>query len=205
LRLFWTLLIWALVMSAANAPLVLVQSEPVISLSGSDHNASFTGAGFLPTDTTCYVSSPSSNNIIFSSACVVQAGTGKPYGGFTIGNVLPGDYVVQVTGNYGDFAQAIVQVNGGALPYGLNQAAGYYPGSRVAIQATGLLPTDTTCQLSSPSSPNVILPGTAACVIQAGTGVAYGGFIVGNVLPGSYVIQVTGNEGDFAQTVLGVG
>jgi len=210
LRLIRALLIWVLVISTANATLSLVQSQPVISLSWSDHNVSFTGVGFLPTDTTCDVSSPSSNGTILSSACVVQEGTGRPYGGFTIGNVLPGDYVVQVTGNFGDFAQAIVQVNGGAPPqptqqYGPSQATGYYPGSRVSIEATGLLPTDTTCQLSSPSSPNVILPGTAACVTQVGTGVAFGGFIVGNVLPGSYVIQVTGNQGDSAQTVLAVG
>jgi len=199
------LLICVLVISVANATLILVQSEPVISLSGSGHSVSFTGAGFLPTDTTCYVSSPSSNGVILSSACVVQAGTGTPYGGFIIGNVLPGAYVIQVTGNYGDFAQAIVQVSGGAQQYGLVHVAGYQAGSRVSIQATGLLPTDTACLLSSPSSPNVVLPGTAACVIQAGTGVAYGGFIVGNVLPGEYVIQVTGNQGDFAQTVLAVG
>jgi len=194
-----------LVICVANAKPILVQSEPVMSLSVSGRNVSFTAAGFLPTDTTCYVSSPSSNGVILSSACVVQAGTGAPYGGFTIGNVLPGQYVVQVTGNYGDFAQAIVQVNGGAPQFGLGQVAGYQSGSRVSIQATGLLPTDTTCQLSSPSSPNVILPGTSACVIQAGTGVAYGGFIVGNVLPGSYVIQVTGNQGDSAQTVVAIG
>jgi hypothetical protein len=112
--------------------------------------------------------------------------------------------VIQVTGDYGDFAQAIIQVDGGSPPYGPAQVAGYAAGSRVSIQATGLLPTDTTCQISSPSSPNVVLPGTAACVIQAGTGDAFGGFIVGNVLPGSYVIQVTGDQGDFAQTVLSV-
>jgi hypothetical protein len=198
-------LICALIISAANATFIIVQSEPVISLSGSGHNVSFTGAGFLPTDTTCYVSSPSSNGVILSSACVVQAGTGAPSGGFSIGNVLIGQYVIQVTGNYGDFAQAIVQVNGGTPQSGTTPVAGLQAGSRVSVQATGLLPTDTTCQLSSPSSPNVILPGTAACVIQAGTGVAYGGFIIGNVLPGSYVIQVTGNQGDFAQTVLTVG
>jgi hypothetical protein len=127
-----------------------------------------------------------------------------PYGGFIIGNVLPGAYVIQVTGNYGDFAQAIVQVDGGAPQIGVGQAGGYQPGSTVPIQASGLLPTDTTCQLSS-RSPNAILPGTAACVIQAGTGVAQGSFIVGNVLPGSYVIQVSGNQGDFAQTILVVG
>ena len=206
MRLIGAFLICALVISAANATLITVQSEAVISLSGdSGHDVSFTGAGFLPTDTTCYVSSPSSNGVILSSACVVQAGTGAPYGGFTIGNVLPGQYVIQVTGNYGDFAQAIVQVNGGTPQFGVSHVANLQPGSRVSIQATGLLPIDTTCQLSSPSSPNVILPGTAACVIQAGTGVAYGGFIIGNVLPGSYVIQITGNQGDFAQTVLAVG
>ena len=113
--------------------------------------------------------------------------------------------MIQVTGNYGDFAQAIVDVNGGTPQFGASHVGSLQPGSRVSVQATGLLPTDTTCQLSSPSSPNVILPGTAACVIQAGTGVAYGGFTIGNVLPGSYVIQVTGNQGDFAQTVLVVG
>jgi hypothetical protein len=200
------LLLYALVISAANAMLITVQSEPVISLSGgSGHDVSFTGAGFLPTDTTCYVSSPSSNGVILSSGCVVQAGTGAPHGSFTIGSVPPGQYVIQVTGNYGDFAQTIVQVNGGTPQFSASHVASLQPGSRVSVQATGLLPTDTTCQLSSPSSPNVILPGTAACVVQAGTGVAYGGFIIGNVLPGSYVIQVTGNQGDFAQTVLAVG
>ena len=77
-----------------------------------------------------------------------------------------------------------------------------HAGRWVSVHVTGLLPTDTTCSISSPSSPNVVLPGSAACAIQAGTGVANGGFIIGNVLPGSYVIQVTGNQGDFAQAVL---
>jgi hypothetical protein len=77
-----------------------------------------------------------------------------------------------------------------------------HAGRWVGVHVTGFLPTDTTCTISSPSSPNVILPGSAACAIQAGTGIANGGFIIGNVLPGSYVIQVTGNQGDFAQAVL---
>lgn len=76
------------------------------------------------------------------------------------------------------------------------------PGAQVSFHASGFLPTDTTCTISSPSSPNLILNG--ACVIQEGTGIAYGGFIIGNVLPGEYVIQITGNQGDFAQTVLSV-
>jgi len=32
-----------------------------------------------------------------------------------------------------------------------------------------------------------------------------GGFIIGNVLPGYYVVQVTGSQGDSVQTVLDVG
>ena len=77
-----------------------------------------------------------------------------------------------------------------------------HAGRWISVHVTGLLPTNRTCSISSPSSPNAVLPGSAACAIQLGTGVAYGGFIVGNVLPGSYVIQVTGDQGDFAQTIL---
>jgi len=80
-----------------------------------------------------------------------------------------------------------------------------HAGGWVSVHVTGLLPTDTTCTISSPSSPSVIAPGSAACAIQVGTGVANGGFIIGVALPGSYVIQVTGNQGDFAQTLLSVG
>jgi hypothetical protein len=207
LRLIATLFfVGALLLFAANAAVINVESEPVISLSQATGSAgvsiSFSGAGFLPTDTTCSLSSPSSNSVIMSSACVIQAGTGLPTGGFTLGNVLPGQYLIEVIGNQGDFAQAIVEVNGGSQ-FSLSPATGS-PGTRVSIHGAGLLPTDTTCTLSSPSSPNVILPGTAACVIQAGTGVPTGGFIIGNVPPGQYVIQVTGDQGDYVQIVLAV-
>jgi hypothetical protein len=207
LRLIATLFfVGALLLFAANAAVINVESEPVISLSQATGSAgvsiSFSGAGFLPTDTTCSLSSPSSNSVIMSSACVIQAGTGLPTGGFTLGNVLPGQYLIEVIGNQGDFAQAIVEVNSGSQ-FSLSPATGS-PGTRVSIHGAGLLPTDTTCTLSSPSSPNVILPGTAACVIQAGTGVPTGGFIIGNVPPGQYVIQVTGDQGDYVQIVLAV-
>jgi len=199
------LLICALLTTSVSTMFTTVQSEPTIFLSGAGSRVSFTGAGFLPTDRTCFVSSPSSSSVILSSACAVQVGTGMPYGGFMVGAALPGQYVIQVTGDWGDFAQAILVVNGGSQQQqSFSHAAGYAPGSSVSIHASGMLPTDTTCQISSPSSPGVVLPGTAACVIQAGTGVAYGGFIIGNVLPGDYVIQITGNQGDFAQTVLAV-
>jgi len=201
------LLIGALLVAVASSTLMFVEAQPVITLSGGfgSKSVSFTGEGFLPTDTTCFVSSPSSSGVLISSACAIQAGTGVPYGGFMIGNVLPGQYVIQVTGNQGDFAQAIVEANLGPGSQGGMTHVSLQPGSWVSIHATGLLPTDTTCHLSSPSSPSVILPGTGACVIQAGTGIANGGFIIGNVLPGAYVIQVTGDQGDFAQTVVAVG
>jgi len=76
------------------------------------------------------------------------------------------------------------------------------PGGRVSVEGSGFLPTDNTCTISSPSSSNLILAGTAACVIQVGTGNAVGGFIVGNVLPGYYVVQITGTQGDFAQAII---
>jgi len=78
------------------------------------------------------------------------------------------------------------------------------PGTHVTVQGSGFLPTDTTCTISSPASPNLILNGTAACVVQVGTGIAIGGFIIGNVLPGSYLVQLTGNQGDFAQAIVAV-
>lgn len=132
-----------------------------------------------------------------------SVGSSIPHGGFTMENVLPGQFLLQVTGNQGGLAQTILEVNGGSQ-LSLSHADAR-PGAGVSIHATGMLPTDSTCQISSPSSPSVILPGTAACVIQLGSGVAYGGFNVGNVLPGQYVIQITGNQGDSAQTIIAVG
>ena len=132
-----------------------------------------------------------------------SSGASIPHADFTLGNVLPSQFLLQVTGNQGDFAQTILEMSGG---YQLSRSQpDARPGAGVSIHATGMLPTDSTCQLSSPSSPNVILPGTAACVIRLGSGVAYGGFTVGNVLPGQYVIQITGNQGDTAQTIIAVG
>ena len=76
------------------------------------------------------------------------------------------------------------------------------PGGQVSVSGSGFLPTDTTCTISSPSSPNLILNGTAACIIQSGTGIAVGGFIIGYVLPGNYVVQIIGDQGDFAQAIV---
>jgi len=78
------------------------------------------------------------------------------------------------------------------------------PGGQVSVQGTGFLPTDTTCTISSPTSPYLILNGSAGCAIQSGIGIAVGSFIVGNVPAGYYVVQITGNEGDFGQTIVSV-
>jgi len=141
--------------------------------------------------------------VLSSSKGLGSGGASIPHGDFTLGNILSSQFLLQVTGNQEDFAQTILEMSGG---YQLSRSqVDARPGAGVSIHATGMLPTDSTCQLSSPSSPNVILPGTAACVIRLGSGVAYGGFTVGNVLPGQYVIQITGNQGDSAQTIIAVG
>jgi hypothetical protein len=199
------LLVLALPLSASLRAVPKVQAEPVIALSPGTARVgldiSISGTGFLPTDTSCTFSSPSSGGLVTSSACVSQGGSLS--GSFTVGNVPPGDYVVQASGNVGDSAQALLEISGGAQ-LALSPAASQ-PGADVTVQGSGFLPTDTTCTISSPSSPNPILPGSGACVIQSGTGTAIGSFIVGNVPPGAYVIQLTGNQGDSAQALLEVG
>ena len=181
-----------------------VESQPVISLSAGTTSVggriSVGGNGFLPTDTACTFSSPSSAGLVTSMACVTQGGSVA--GGFIVGNVMPGAYVIQASGNQGDFAQALLQVSGGAQ-LGLSPGTGA-PGVDVSIMGTGFLPTDTTCTISSPSNPNLILTGTSACALQAGSGTPHGSFIIGNVLPGQYVVQVNGNQGDYAQAILAV-
>ena len=194
------LFLTCLLVSTGQIFLTNVEGEPVIVLSLGSSNVgsqiSISGSGFLPTDTTCTFSSSSSANVVMSAACVTSGGSLS--GGFTVGNVMPGAYVIQASGNQGDFADAILQVNGGA-EIGLSPATGQ-PGLDVSVQGVGFLPTDTTCILSSPSSTNVILQGSAACVIDSG--VPHGGFIIGNVLPGEYVIQLTGNQGDSGQAIV---
>ena len=181
-----------------------IQAQPVVALSTGTARVgldiSIRGTGFLPTDTSCEFSSPSSTAVVTSSACVTQGGS--LWGSFIVGNVVSGAYVIQASGNQGDSAQVILYVSGGAQVE-LSPAAGA-PGVDVSIQGSGFLPTDTTCTISSPSSPNPILPGSGACVIQGGSTIAVGSFMIGNVLPGAYVVQVTGSQGDSAQALLEV-
>jgi len=200
-----SLLVCALASTAAVLLPPTIQAQPVLALSAGTARVgsgiSVSGKGFLPTDTTCALSSPSSSALVRSSACITRGGSIS--GGFTVGNVMPGAYIVKASGNRGDFAEALLEVSGGAQLQ-LSPASGA-PGVDVLIQGSGFLPTDNTCTISSPSSPNPILPGTAACVIRGGTGLAIGSFTIGSVPPGDYIIQVTGSQGDSVQALLDVG
>ena len=185
--------------ASAGSLLPNLQAQPVLTLSpgsarvGSD--VSVSGTGFLPTDTTCTISSSSA--VIASSACVTQGGTLS--GSFTVGNVASGDYVIEATGDQGDSAQTVLDVSGGAEIH-LSPTTGA-PGTDIVVQGSGFLPADTSCSISSPSSPNPIL--SSACIVQ-GT-VVTGSFMIGNVPAGDYVIQITSNQGDSAQALVEVG
>ena len=186
---------------------------------------SFTITNVPTNDTSCSISSPS-GNVVTLSACVVSnapqeycsetclSGSGT----FIVGNVTPGDYVIEVTactGNNGcspsagDFAQQVFTVTAGPL-ITLSPANGV-SGTDISVSGTGFQLSDQSCSITSPSNPNVVEnPG---CSVTSGTEGIHGSFIVGNVSPGQYVIEVTGcsgnnvcspSQGDFAQQVLTV-
>jgi hypothetical protein len=187
--------------------IITVTSGPAITLKPrvAEAGASIVvnGTGFLPTDNICAIGAPGSAVILGGTqACVITVGTGAINASFTIGNILPGEYVIQVTGNGGDFAQAIVSVTSGPA-ITLKPTTGL-PGASIIVNGTGFLPTDTSCAIGAPGS-GAILGGTQACVITVGTGAINASFTIGNVTPGEYVIQVTGNGGDSAQAILAVG
>jgi hypothetical protein len=199
MRLTATFLIFTLSIFVAATGIGTVKSVAVIYLSPSTGrigtSVSVSGTGFLPTDTTCTLSSTA----ITSAACLISS-EGLT-GGFTVANVPPGAYVVEGIGDQGDIAQALLTVNG-APQLGLSPATAQ-PGTQISIAARGFIPNDATCSISS-TTPGVILAGTAACVIPSGTGTPTGGFTVGNAPPGEYVIMVTGNQGDSAEAILDV-
>jgi hypothetical protein len=89
-------------------------------------------------------------------------------------------------------------------------------GNEILVNGTGFLPTDQSCSISGIGNGNVfnpVLTGSAACAIAVGTGVVNASFVIGDVSPGQYVIEITGclgnsgcapSVGDFAQQVLRV-
>ncbi len=134
-----------------------------------------------------------------------------------MGNVSPGDYVIEVTactGNNGcspsagDFAQQVFTVTGGPL-ITLSPTSGV-PGTDISVSGTGFQLSDQACSITSPN-PNVVI--NSGCSVTSGTEGIHGSFVVGNVPAGQYVIEVTGcsgnnpcaaSQGDFAQQVLTV-
>ncbi len=193
-----------------------VTNGPMISLSPGTappgHSVIVNGTSFLPTDTACVISSPGTSAVLGGSAgCAIVAGSGIVSGSFLVGNVLPGQYVIQVTGDKGDFAQRALNVTAG-LRLSLSPGTGSI-GTSIDVNGTGFLTTDQSCSISSTSSPNPILLGSAACAATVGTGIVHGSFVIGSVSPGEYLIEVTGcvgntgcapSVGDFAQAVLNV-
>ncbi|MGA2627770.1 MAG: hypothetical protein ABSF63_12045 [Candidatus Bathyarchaeia archaeon] len=170
----------------------------------------------VPTnDTSCSVSGPT-GNFVTLSACVVNNGEGS--GTFIVGNVPPGDYVVEVTactGNTGcspsagDFAQQVFTVTGGPT-ITINPSNGV-SGTDISVSGTGFALSDQSCSITSPSNPNVVE--NSGCAVTSGTEGIHGSFVVGNVPSGQYDIEVTGcsgnnpcspSQGDFAEQVLTV-
>ena len=170
---------------------------------GSD--VSFAGFGFLPQDSGCSLSA-SISGLFSAGTCVKRWGSTMVNGSFTIGVVPPGEYFVRVIGTpYSDFADAIFNVTFG--PRIVLAPINGHIGDHVSVNGTGFLPQDSSCTIvSGPSNIfNPILPGSVACAIfRVGTGIVNGSFIIGNVPPGQYVIQVNGNLGDSAQAILTV-
>jgi hypothetical protein len=155
-----------------------------------------TGSGFSFTDTTCSITSPSLSSMVSTGACSINAGTGAVKGNFTVGNVASGSYVVRVTGNpYGDFAEATFNIVSGAS-IDLTPQSGI-AGTVVHISGIGFLPSDRGCTITGSGGVVTI----AACSMVAGSGAPKGNFTIGNVVPGAYLITVTGTYGDTAQNV----
>jgi hypothetical protein len=173
------------------------------------------GTSFPTNDTSCSISSQSSGAVTIP-ACIVSNGSAS--GTFIVGQVSPGDYVIEVTactGNVGcapsagDFSQQTFTVTGGPT-ITLNPTSGGL-GADISVSGTGFKLSDQTCSITSPSNPSVVQ--NAGCAVTSGTEDIHGSFIVGNVLAGQYVIEVTGcqgntpcapSQGDFAQEVLTV-
>ena len=170
-----------------------------------------TGQVAIPSlDRSCSISSPSSGTIIESQACAVNGGgstNGNLTGSFIVGNVSPGQYVIEVTacaGNNGctpsagDFVQAVFQTQGQPS---ISVSPGWCcsaPGSTVQVFGTGFSLNDGPCTLGGPA----VL--SYSCNISGGS--LTGTFTVANVPAGYYEVSATGNPtGDSANTNIGIG
>ncbi len=161
-------------------------------------------------DQSCSISSPTSGTIIAGEACTVNGGgsaIGNFTGSFTVGNVLPGQYVIEVTacsGNdgctpsSGDFVQAIFQTQGQPV---IEISPGWccaVPGSTVQVFGSGFSLNDSPCTITGPA----VL--SYSCKISGGS--LTGLFVVANVASGYYEVAATGSPtGDSANANVGVG
>ena len=195
-----------------------VTSGPFIQLFPSSGptgtHVTIEGTYFLPSDNPCSLSSPTDSSAVVNGACsffTVRSGKFKGLqnvtGSFVVGNVPPGDYVIQVDGSLGDFAQAIFTVTAGPSLH-LHPSSGP-TGIHVTIEGTGFQPGDNPCSLSSPTSGDMVVDGACSFFTVKsghfkGAQNVTGSFVVGNVPPGDYVIQVDGSLGDFAQAIFTV-
>jgi hypothetical protein len=164
-------------------------------------------SGVTNLDQSCSISSPSNDAIITFSACVINGDgstSGNFTGSFTVGNVPPGEYTIEVTacaGNNGcapskgDFVQSILVVQGNPTiqtPFGQFGV----PGSTLQVSGSGFSLNDNSCSLSGE-----IVGSTVSCRISGGTLTAL--FVVANVPNGYYQLIATGNTGDSASTNVG--
>ena len=156
------------------------------------------GSGFSFADNTCTLSvQQGSSSINQNGACSIGGGTGTPSASFTVGNVVPGTYVLRVTGSTSDFAEATFTVVSGPTITLLPTTGP--PGTNVIVTGSGFLPQDSTCSISGTPVQN------PACSITVGSGAPAGSFQVSAVASGAYTVTVSASSGgDSAQAVFTV-
>jgi len=186
-----------------------VTGGPVITLSPASGipaaDISVSGTGFQLSDQACSITSPNPN-VVTNSGCSVTSGTEGIHGSFVIGNVAPGQYVIEVTGcsgnnscaaSQGDFAQQVLTVTATLTPTITLNTNSIIPGTTIQVSGSGFSTSDTSCSLSGSAV------GSATCSISAGT--LSGSFVAGNVSPGFYTVTAIGSTGDSASATFGVG
>ena len=139
---------------------------------------------------TCSISSPGSSAVI-NGVCTITsgvpslstAGTTVSFNGtFTVGNVVPGDYLIQVTDNQGAGAlvQATLVVDTGPV-LKLTPSEGPI-GTSVQLSGTWFQPSDSSCSVSSPTNGAIIVNGGCSTFpVQNATTGPHHGFFTQNV------------------------
>ena len=185
-----------------------------ISLNPSSGSAGSTvqvsGSGFSTADSSCSIS----GTPVAAETCSVSGGALT--GTFTVANVATGSYTIVVNGSPGgDSVSPSFTVtapsSAGYLDLTPNNGIAGVDVEIMGQVTSGVTNLDQSCSLSSPTNGGIITG--AACAVNGGgstVGNFTGSFVVGNVPPGQYVIEVTacaGNNGcapsigDFVQSV----